>query len=183
MAELANMKREAFARQYLVDLNARQAAIRAGYSEKTSQSQGQRLLTFVEVAGRIEELKHERAERTNVTADKVVKELARLAFTDMRSFVKWGPDGVTLLDSEELSEDDSPAVTEVSESFGENGRTLKFKLAHKDSALKLLAQHVGIIGKEGGVNVNNYNFDLSGVPTDELQRVKSLIEHATVPPT
>lgn len=153
MPELANPKRERFCQEYVVDLNAKQAAIRAGYSERTAQSQGQRLLTFVEVDGRVRELKEERAERTRVTADKVVRELARLAFTDMRSFVKWGPDGVTLLDSDDLSEDDSAAVTEVSESFTENGRTLKFKLGHKDSALRQLAQHVGVAEK-GGVNVN-----------------------------
>lgn len=148
-------KQEEFCQQYLVDLNATQAAIRAGYSKKTARSVGHENLTKPDVAGRIEELKALRAERTRVDADKVVRELARIAFTDMRSFVKWGPDGVTLIASEELSDDDAPAVTEVSESFGENGRTLRFKLGHKDSALKLLAQHVGVAGKDGGgINVN-----------------------------
>lgn len=168
MPELANMKREAFCRQYIVDLNAKQAATRAGYSEKTAGMQGSRLLTNDNVKVRIQELKDERAERTNVTADKVVKELARLAFTDMRSFVEWGEGGVKLIDSELLSDDDSPAVTEVSESFTENGRTLKFKLGHKDSALRMLAQHVGIEGRGAGVNVNVNIDNRPSKPLSEL---------------
>ena len=176
-----NDKQRQFAREYIVDFNATQAAISAGYSPKTAYSQGQRLLKNVEVAAYVDELKRERAQRTQVTADKVVRELARLAFTDMRSFVEWGPSGVKLKPSEDLAEDDSAAVTEVSESFGENGRTLKFKLGHKDSALKLLAQHTGLIGRDGAT-VNQYNYDFSSTPTEELYRVRELLRNAAVGP-
>lgn len=139
-------KQRRFVHEYLVDLNATDAARRAGYSDGNI---GRQLITKDNVRALIEELKAERAERTSVTADRVLKEIARVAFTDMRSYAEWGPEGVMLKPSEELSEDDSAAVTEVSESFGENGRTLKFKLAHKDSALKMLAQHVGLFDRSG----------------------------------
>lgn len=186
MAELSNAKHERFCQEYVVDLNAAQAAIRAGYAANSARQQGQRLLTNADIVARVSELKEERAERTNVTADKVVKELARLAFTDMRSFVKWGPEGVKLIDSEELSEDDSPAVTEVSESFTENGRTLKFKLGHKDSALRLLAQHVGIEGKSLGVNVNvnidnRQKRDLSEMSLEELEFYERMLAPSAEP--
>lgn len=155
MAKLTD-KQEMFCQEYLVDLNATAAYQRAGYTAGggAARANASRLLTNANVQERISELMSERSERTKVTADRVVKELARLAFTDMRSFVKWGPEGVKLLDSEELSPDDSAAVTEVSESFSENGKTLRFKLGYKDSALRQLAQHVGIAEKGAGVNVN-----------------------------
>lgn len=153
MTKLSDRQRR-FAQEYVVDLNAKQAAIRAGYSPNGAKVTGSRLLTHTNLAAYIEELKEVIAERTMVTAERVRLELARHAFTNMRDFVEWGPDGVKLKSCEELSEDDAAAVTEVSESFGENGRTLKFKLGQKDSALKTLAQHTGLIDAKGGGGVN-----------------------------
>jgi phage terminase small subunit len=66
-------KQEQFCREYLVDLNATQAAIRAGYSPKTAQEQASRLLSNVMVAARISELKQERADKVAVTAQDVLK--------------------------------------------------------------------------------------------------------------
>jgi phage terminase small subunit len=67
-----NPKQQRFVDEYLIDLNATQAAIRAGYSEKTARSQGQRLLTHVDVAAAIEAGKAERNERVNVDQDFVI---------------------------------------------------------------------------------------------------------------
>lgn len=66
-------KQEMFCREYLVDLNATQAAIRAGYSPKTAKSQGQRLLTNVDVQQAIQHGKQERADKVAVTAQDVLK--------------------------------------------------------------------------------------------------------------
>lgn len=68
-------KQAAFAREYLVDLNATQAAIRAGYSEKTAYSQGQRLLKNAEVQAAIAKAQAQRAKRLQLTADDVLKGL------------------------------------------------------------------------------------------------------------
>lgn len=70
-------KQQAFCQEYLVDLNATQAARRAGYSPKTADVQGYQLLQKTSVADRISELQAERQERTSVTADCVLKELVR----------------------------------------------------------------------------------------------------------
>jgi phage terminase small subunit len=72
-------KQEAFIREYMVDLNATQAAIRAGYSEKTATEQGSRLLTNVKVLARIEELKNKRAEKLEVDAEWVLKRLMQIS--------------------------------------------------------------------------------------------------------
>ena len=79
---ILSLKQEGFAQQYLIDGNATQAAIRAGYSQKTAHSIGSRLLRNVKVADRISELTLAKAERSRVTADKVLEELARVAFFD-----------------------------------------------------------------------------------------------------
>jgi phage terminase small subunit len=67
-------KQDAFVREYLIDLNATQAAIRAGYSEATAYSQGQRLLKNVEVASALAEAKTERAEKCDIDALWVLQE-------------------------------------------------------------------------------------------------------------
>ncbi len=64
-----NPKQESFCQEYVIDSNATQAAIRAGYSPKTAYSQGQRLLKKVEVRTRVDELFAEHRERIDVTVD------------------------------------------------------------------------------------------------------------------
>ena len=73
-------KQDRFAREYLVDLNATQASIRAGYSEKTAKQQGSRLLTNADVQTCINELQEETAERLDMTADKVMADLEKLCW-------------------------------------------------------------------------------------------------------
>lgn len=83
-------KQARFVEEYLVDLNATQAATRAGYSPKTAYSAGQRLLKDVEVAAALATAMDARAQRTSITADRVVEELAKIGFSDIRKAVKWG---------------------------------------------------------------------------------------------
>ena len=82
MAKELTPKRAAFVREYLVDLNATQAAIRAGYSEATAHAEGHRLLRDVEVAKQIQLQMDKRAETTGVTASRVLEEIAAMAFYD-----------------------------------------------------------------------------------------------------
>ena len=82
MAELTD-KQEAFCREYIVDLNATQAAIRAGYSEKTATAQATRLFTNVSIHERISELKSSRMERIDVNADYVLKRLVDIDQMDV----------------------------------------------------------------------------------------------------
>jgi phage terminase small subunit len=70
-----NPKQEHFVAEYLIDLNATQAAIRAGYSKKTAKSQGQRLLTNVDIAAAVARAQGDRTERTNITQDYVLESI------------------------------------------------------------------------------------------------------------
>jgi phage terminase small subunit len=75
-------RQQTFVQAYIVSLNATQAAKEAGYSEKTAKSQGQRLLTNADVADAIADAMKARSERTEITADRVLHELAAIAFLD-----------------------------------------------------------------------------------------------------
>ena len=138
-------RQERFVEEYIVDLNATQAATRAGYSAKTAMQQGDRLLRNVEVATAIQQAKLERSQRTQVTADWVIEQYRRIAAADMRHYTTWGPMGVTLKNSSELTDEQAAAVAEVSESTSKDGGSLKFKLHDKLKALDALAEHTGVI--------------------------------------
>lgn len=137
-------KQTAFVAEYLVDLNATQAAIRAGYSTKTAYSAGQRLLKNVEVQKAIAEAQVKRTERTEITADRVVSELAKIAFADPRDLMEWGPNGVRLKDSADLTEEQAASVAEVSETTTKDGGSLRLKKHDKVKALELLGRHMGM---------------------------------------
>jgi len=150
-----NDKQLRFVEEYIIDLNATQAAIRAEYSEKTAYSVGQRLLKNAEIQKAVQAAMHRRSERTEVTQDRVVAELAKIAFakfTDYADYktllriIEYNDDGepvydwvptVIAKDSEEI---DSSAIQEVS--VGRDG-TFKFKLYNKLDALEKLGRHTG----------------------------------------
>ena len=75
-------KQEKFIQEYLVDLNATQAAIRAGYSEKTARASAARNMQNVNIQDALQEARGKQQERTEVTADLIVKELFKIAMND-----------------------------------------------------------------------------------------------------
>lgn len=143
-------QQERFVAEYLIDLNATQAAIRSGYSKKTAKSQGQRLLTKVDIQTAIQRAKAKREKRTEITQDKVIEELAKLGFYDIRKAVAWGkkPEGlnesgeavwpVELVPSSEVDDDTAAAISEVSLT----AQGVKIKMADKQAALEALLKHV-----------------------------------------
>lgn len=138
-----------FCREYLHDLNAT-AAYKRVYQVKnaaTAAACAARLLTNAKVQEQIQALMAERSQRTAVTADRVLEEIGCVAFSNIRDFVSWGPDGITLKHSEELEEGQSRAIVDINSQEMEHGGVhTRVKLFDKLSALKLLAQHVGLLG-------------------------------------
>jgi phage terminase small subunit len=141
-------RQERFAEEYLVDLNATQAAIRAGYSRKTARTIGPRLRRLPHVMARIERGMAERTERVRIEQDRVVAELARLAFSDVREFARWDEGGVRVRESEALGPDQSACIAEIVESPGKDGPRLKVKLHGKTRALEVLGRHLGLFEKK-----------------------------------
>lgn len=143
MASLTD-RQKAFVVEYLVDFNATQAAIRAGYSAKSATQMGSTLRARGAVAQAIQEAQAQRENRTRITADRVVAELAHIAFGDVRSVADWGPDGLVLRESSALSEAEAATVAEVYESVTRDGGTKKVKQHDKLKALDLLGRHLGM---------------------------------------
>lgn len=167
MAEEANLtpKQAAFVREYLVDLNATQAAIRAGYSEDTAKSIGSENLTKPVIAAAIQEAMDYRAERTGITADKVLSHLARIGFADIRQiFTESGSlkDIASLPDDVAVAVQSVEVITRNSSDEDESGNreiehVHRIKLADKKGALELLGKHLTLFadriehtGKDGG---------------------------------
>jgi phage terminase small subunit len=154
--------------EYLVDMNAYQAALRVGYTEAYARVHSHkwvppegledvRQMTPIQAA--VWRALAKRRARVEVSANRVLLELARVAFHDIRSVVKWGrtsaecgvrnaefeEDGmpgnyVRLVDSGELTEDDAAAVESISE--GQFG--VRVKMHNKVEALEKLGKHLGI---------------------------------------
>ena len=120
MAAKLTDKQQAFVAEFLVDLNATQAAIRAGYSEKTAYSQGQRLLKNVEVDAAIKAAQAERAEKTQRTALDVLKDIQ-----DVSKEARDGGDLKTALKGYELEGKHLGMFTEKHEHTGKNGKPIE----------------------------------------------------------
>lgn len=154
-------RQQAFINEYLLDLNATQAAIRAGYSRKTAGWIGGQLLSKTHISTEIEKAKEARAKRTGITADRVLQELARVAFADPSKAVDWGPGGMILKDSSSLDADTLATVSEVSETTNKDGGTQKIKFHDKIRALEMCGRHVGIFEKDNSQRKSDVN--VSGV--------------------
>lgn len=152
MADLTR-KQQRFIAEYLLDLNATQAAIRAGYGRKNAKQQGTENLAKPSIVAEIDKAIAERAERTGIAQDAVVEELKRLATSDLRDYSEWGPDGVYYFPSDEIDPEAARALSEVSmvkerryDKHGDVIETVNVKLkAHdKKGALELLGRHLGM---------------------------------------
>lgn len=160
-----NERQALFAQEYIVDLNATQAAIRAGYSESTAGSQGHDLLKIPEIQAAIQKAMDLRAERVGITADRVLVELARMGFADIRHiFTASGQlrDIASLPDEVAAAVSQVEVVTKPSADVDKEGNreieyVHKIKLADKRSSLELLGKHMKLFadrvehtGKDGG---------------------------------
>lgn len=139
-------KQQRFVEEYLVDLNGSAAYRRAGYkakNDRVSRTEAARLLANPSVAAAIAAGQAARAQRVGVTMDDVVRELKRIAFADPRKVMTWGPQGVTLIDSQTLDADAAACVAEASQTMSEGGGSIRLKLCSKLDALDKLARHLG----------------------------------------
>ena len=145
-------KQERFVQEYLIALNATQAATRAVYSARTANEQGARLLANVSVRLRLQEAMKERTERTHITQDRVLQELARLAFSDLRKAFK---DDGSLKLPKEWDDDTAAAMAGVDTTTTSVGggdeeaplslTTKKVKVFDKSAALTLAMRHLGLL--------------------------------------
>lgn len=175
-------KQQRFVDEYLIDMNATQACIRAGYSEKNAHKIASELLGKTGVSEAIEAKRKRLEIKTEITAEKVLQEYAKIAFSNIGEFVDWNNGGIILKPSSELTKEQLACVSEVSESKTKFDTTVKFKLHDKLNALHKLGDHLGIFkkivemsGKDGGaIKVESSEVDLSGLSPEELMLFREL---------
>lgn len=139
-------KQVRFANEYLCDLNATQAAIRAGYSPKTAGVQGFDLLRKPEIQAEVQKLMDRRSDKLEITAERVLAEIARLAFFDARNLFNEDGNPIKVPD---LDDDSARAIVGMDVVHVGNaemgvGQVNKIKLADKKGALELLGRHMGL---------------------------------------
>lgn len=151
MAKLTK-KQQLFVDEYLIDLNATQAAIRAGYSVESARDIGCENLTKPNIQQAIAKHMAERSKRTGVNQDRVVLELAKIAFVKMTDIVD--DEGKIRSDA---TDDDLACIESVKfkESYSDTGSMTEreVKIASKMKALELLGKHLGMWNDKIDVNV------------------------------
>lgn len=137
-------KQQRFVEEYLIDLNATQAAIRAGYSPATAGAIGSENLKKPEIRAHIDKALAERSKRTGINADRVVRELARIALVNPANVINF--DEATV--REDASEDDLAAISSVKVKTipTEDGEIVEreVRFYDKNRALELLGKHLGM---------------------------------------
>ena len=175
-----------FVKEYLVDLNATQAAIRAGYSKKTAMQQGQRLLTLPDIQAAVQREMRKREKRTEITADWVLTQLAKIAEVDITNFTAFGRRDVPVMgafgpvyggegdnkqlvmktvnyvDFKESSEVDGTLIAEVKQ--GKDGASVK--VMDRMKALELLGKHLGMFTDKTEIT-GNLTFNIVPAPKPE----------------
>lgn len=171
MAKLTK-KNETFCEEYLIDLNATQAAIRAGYSAESAGSIGSELLKKPEIRARIDAAMADRSRRTGITADRVLRELGRIAFLNPKDVI----DFTTAEVKADASEDDLAVIAGMKvkyvphKDFDEDGEPIietaierEVKMCDKLKALEMCGRHLGMFkdNPEGNAPVTvviNYDY-------------------------
>lgn len=176
MPALSKTKWEAFCREYQIDRIGTQAAIRAGYSKKTAAETASRLLRNPQIQARIAELSEKILEKCDVTAERVMRELAAIAFSDPRKLFN---ERGELVPVHQLDDATAASIAGIEvethwEGKGEDAVPIhvrKIRRWDKNTSLKVLAEHFKIVGdRDEGVNA------LANELADHLKRARERLK-------
>lgn len=161
MAKKLSDKQKRFCEEYLIDLNATQAAIRSGYSKKTAQRIGSENLSKPLISERIAALQKKRSDRIEINADMVLEEIHKMAFVKESEF--YHDDGSVKLLSE-LTDDQKAAlksytVKQIPIGDGEYETIPVFMVHDKQKSLEMFMKHLGLYEKDNTINVKTEVID------------------------
>jgi len=161
-------KHARFVQEYLVDFNATQAAIRAGFSPRTAKQQGSRLLTYADIAEAIAAGRGAVADKSGITRERVLQELALLAFSDVKHYLIDDAGNVKLAAG--APDGASRAISSVKrrvrvDEEGNSTTEVEFRLWDKPGPLKLAGKHAGLFAEKP-------DLDLSVLPDEVFELLK-----------
>jgi len=194
-------KQQRFCREYLIDMNATQAYIRAGYkvSEKVAGTAGPRLMENVGVAAAIKKALGRKLEKIEITSDAVLQEAAKVAFANMLDYLKIQEDGSVVVNLKDLTRAQAAAIQEVNFEEGADHtadgiipvRKVRFRLSDKRAALELLGRYLKLFNTETPVQDRRtakilkdvlddkitvreaaYKFNILGLPIPEALKIE-----------
>ena len=182
-------RRSEFVRQYIKSLNAAAAARAAGYAPSSSKNEGSRLLANVDVQQAITEARQQLAEREQVTPERIVSELASIAFSDLGDYFKLNGSNASIdfsnLPIGATKALESITVDEYVEGRGDNAETvrrIRVRLHDKRAALVDLAKTLGMFSDGVNVQVNvNESDQLAEFDVDQLRQLVAGTESASIP--
>lgn len=157
MVKKLSEKKRVFCEEYIIDINGARAARDAGYPAKTANVRAAQLITEPEVQLYLNKLITARSERTQISADRVLQELARVGFVDPRNIMNMDENGnVSFKSTEEMSTDDAACIKEISQTVTDAGGSTSIKLYDKLSALEKIGKHLKLF-----TDVTETRFDLT----------------------
>ncbi len=152
-------KQKRFCEEYIVDLNATQAAIRAGYSSKAAEQQASRLLSNVKVQDYIKHIKKQRAEELKITQLDILKELYNWAFSDITQTIGLSSEGV-----KSLPDDVKRLITKYKKTKRVIGdemieEVVELQFVSKEKAMEMIARHIGFYEKDNEQKQSQINLN------------------------
>lgn len=152
MPKLKNAQHEEFCQQWIVDFNGARACFVAGGSKNkhVARVTACHWMARADIQKRIAELLRNRSERTQVTQDMVVKELAIPAFADFTDFAKYTKkDGLIIEETKKIKGEKTRAIKSMRQTTSKDGGSISIELHGKEKALELLGRHTGVFEDAG----------------------------------
>jgi phage terminase small subunit len=172
-------KQKLFVAEYLVDLNATKAAVRAGYTEKTARIHSSKMLANANIQQLISESLRKRTDKLEITSERILSELAYMGFSNMLDYIGTTEFGDAYVDLSSLTREQAKAIQEITveaytEGRGEDAREIKrtkFKLADKRGSLELLGKHLKLF-----TDRHEHHLDLDELSDNQLLDLLARLE-------
>ncbi|HLI22061.1 MAG TPA: terminase small subunit [Stellaceae bacterium] len=166
-------REQRFVAEYLRDLNGRKAAMRVGYARSGAGGMAHKLLAKPAIAAAVAAAQDEERAQKRATADRVIEELARMAFANIRDFADWGPKGISMRDKALLDPEETAAIADI-EHKG-NGKLGRLKLYDKLAALNALAKHLGMIGGKTALGPRDDSAERAAANAELRERLMRIV--------
>ena len=172
------LQQQRFVEEYLIDNIGTKAAMRAGYSVATAKNAASRMLADPRVKAAIAEAQQARADRMGITQDRVLQELAKIAFSNLTDYISEDENGDVQIDIKNLEKDKAAGLLSeaiLSKNKYGSSKTIKIKQADKVAAIIALGKHLGMFKEQVDHNVNMSleQLVLESMKTEEKEDTKT----------